>query len=71
MMKHIAHIVETTAQTVVGGYQKIENTVVGVYKTIEKGTLSGFSALTDKCVALLFAKEGETAADAKARLSGK
>lgn len=71
MMKHIAHIVETTAQTVVGGYQKIESTVVGVYKAIENGALSGFSALTDKCVVLLFAKEGETAADAKARLSGK
>lgn len=43
---------------VVGAYKKIENTVVGAYKKVE-----------DKCIENLFAKDGETVEEAKARLS--
>ena len=56
---------------VVGGYRKIEDTVVGSYKKIETGAVEGFGKVVDKCVEKLFARDGESVADAKARLSGK
>lgn len=56
---------------VVGGYKKIENGVVSGYKKIEIGVVEGFGKVTDKCVEVLFAKEGESVEDAKKRLSGK
>ena len=62
---------EKIAEGVVKGYKKIENGVVNGYKKIETGALEGFGKVTDKCVAVLFAKEGETVEQAKARLSGK
>ena len=52
-------------------YKKIEDGVVSGYKKIEDGVVSGFNKVTDKCVEVLFAKEGESVADAKKRLSGK
>ena len=58
-------------QGVVTGYKKIENGVVGSYKKIETGVVDGFGKVVDKCVEVLFAKEGESVEDAKARLSGK
>ena len=62
---------EKIAEKVVEGYQKIENGVVTGYKKMEKGIVDGFEKVTDKCVEVLFAKEGETIAEAKARLSGE
>ena len=59
-MKKIADIVEKMGQTVTSGYKKIEN-----------GAVSGFEKVTDKCVDVLFAKEGETVEEAKARLAPK
>lgn len=59
------------AEKVVEGYQKIETGVVTGYKKMEKGIVDGFEKVTDKCVEVLFAKEGETIAEAKARLSGE
>ncbi len=56
---------------VVSGYKKIEDGVVTGYKKIETGVVDGFNKVTDKCVEVLFAKEGETVEEAKARLSGK
>ena len=56
---------------VVDGYKKIENGVVDGYKKIENGVVDGFNKLTDKCVEVLFTKEGESVEEAKARLSGK
>ena len=58
-------------QSVVTGYKKIEEGVVGGYKKIETGVVDGFGKVVDKCVEVLFAKEGEFVEDAKARLSGK
>ena len=58
-------------QGVVSGYKKIEDGVVGGYKKIETGVVDGFGKVVDKCVEVLFAKEGESVEDAKARLSGK
>ena len=41
------------------------------YKKIETGVVKGFNKVTDKCVEVLFAKDGESVEDAKKRLSGK
>ena len=56
---------------VVDGYKKIENGVVNGYKKIENGVVEGFGKVVDKCVEVLFAKEGESVEDAKARLNRK
>lgn len=62
---------EKIAEKVVEGYKKIENGVVGGYKKIETGAVDGFNKVTDKCVEVLFAREGESVEDAKQRLSSK
>ena len=62
---------EKIAQKVVEGYKKIEDGVVGGYKKIEDGVVEGFSKVTDACFKTLFAKDGESVEDAKARLSRK
>ena len=55
-------------EAVVSGYKKIEDGVVTGYKKIESGTVEGFGKVVDKCVEVLFAKEGENVEDAKKRL---
>lgn len=70
-MAKIADTTEKIAQKVTGGYKKIETGVVNGYKTIENGVADGFRRVTDRCVETLFAREGETAEEAKARLSGR
>ena len=62
---------EKIAEGVVKGYKKIEEGVVEGYKKIENGVVEGFGKVTDKCVEILFAKDGETVEDAKKRLSGE
>lgn len=62
---------EKIAEKVVAGYKKIETGVVDGYKKMETGIVDGFNKVTDKCVEKLFAKDGETAEEAKARLTGK
>ena len=62
---------EKIAEKVVEGYKKIENGVVEGYKKIETGVVEGFEKVSDKCVEVLFAKEGESVEDAKKRLSGE
>ena len=61
---------EKIAEGVVKGYKKIVDGVVGGYKKIETGVVEGFGKVTDKCVEVLFAKDGESVEDAKKRLSG-
>lgn len=67
----IAEAVEVTGDGVAAGYKKIENGVVTGYKKMENGVVEGFNKVVDKCVEVLFAKEGETVEEAKQRLSGK
>lgn len=62
---------EKIAEKVAGGYKKIEDGVVSGYKKIEDGVVEGFGKVTDKCVAVLFAREGESVEEAKRRLAGK
>ena len=61
---------EKIAEGVIKGYKKIEDGVVDGYKKIETGVVEGFGKVTDKCVEILFAKDGESVEDAKKRLSG-
>lgn len=68
-MSKLAEMNEKIAQGVVGGYKKIETGVVEGYKKIETGVVEGFGKVTDKCVEVLFAKDGESVEDAKKRLS--
>ena len=55
---------------VVDGYKKIENGVVEGYKKIKTVAVEGFNKVSDKCIEVLFAREGESVEDAKKRLSG-
>ena len=50
--------------------EKTSNGVVTGYKKIENGVVEGFGKVTDKCIEVLFAKDGESVEEAKARLSG-
>ena len=71
IMSKFAETNEKIAEKVVEGYKKIEDGVVGGYKKIERGVVEGFGKVTDACVKTLFAKEGESVEEAKARISGK
>ena len=70
MAKFADHI-EKIADGVTEGYQKIEDGVVTGYKKVEDGVVTGFGKVVDKCVEVLFTKEGETVEDAKRRLANK
>ena len=69
-MSKFAEANEKIAEKVVEGYKKIEDGVVNGYQKIETGVVEGFTKVTDKCVEVLFAREGESVEDAKKRLSG-
>ena len=68
-MRKIADIVENMGQTVTRGYKAIETGAVSGYKAIENGVVTGYEKESDKCVEILFAKEGEFVEEAKARLA--
>lgn len=70
-MSKFVQVNEKIAEGVVKGYKVIEDGVVGGYKKIENGVVEGFGKVTDKCVEVLFAREGETVEEAKKRLSGR
>ena len=48
--------------------KKIEKAVVGGYKKIEEGVVDGFNSMSDRFVDNYLTREGETVAEAKARL---
>ena len=62
---------EKIAESVVKGYQKIEDGVVTGYKKIENGVVEDFEKVVDKCVKVLFARDGESVEDARKRLNHK
>ena len=68
-MRKIADVVENMGQTVTRGYKAIETGAVSGYKAIENGAVTGYENVSDKCVEILFAKEGEFVEEAKARLA--
>lgn len=67
-MSKIAEGYKKIENGVVEGYKRIEDGVVGGYKKIESGVVDGFNKVTDKCVEVLFTKDGETVGEAKQRL---
>ena len=70
-MANIADQIGKLSEGVIEGYRKIEDGVVGGYRKIETGAVEGFGRVVDKCVDVLFSKEGETVEEAKARLNRK
>ena len=70
-MAKIADKIEKIGETVTENYKKIEDGVVGNYKKDENTFVDGFNAVSDKCIDVLFAKEGESTEDAKKRLRGE
>ena len=61
---------EKIAEKVVEGYKKIENGVVEGYKKIENGVVDGFNKVSDKCIEVMFSRDGETVEETKKRLNG-
>lgn len=59
------------ANAVAGGYKVIEKGVVDGYKKIQDGVVDGYSKMEDKFVEAYLTKDGETVAEAKARLKNK
>ncbi len=59
---------EKLAETVSGGYRKIEKGVVEGYKRIERGIVEGYTKFEDKFVDAYLTKDGESVEEAKARL---
>lgn len=70
-MAKLANHVDNMGQAVTGTYKKIEKGVVSGYKSMETNVVRGFQGVCDKCIDVLFAKEGETVEQAKARLRGE
>lgn len=62
---------ETGSEEAAAGYRKIEKAVVTGYRKIETGAVEGFGKVVDKCVEVLFAREGESVEEAKKRLNRK
>ena len=62
---------EKIENTVVEGYQKVENAVVGGYKKVEDTVVSGYKKMEDTFIEKFLAREGETAAEARERLTGE
>ena len=62
---------ETGPEEAAAGYRKLEKAVVTGYKKIETGAVEGFGKVVDKCVEVLFAREGESVEEAKKRLNRK
>ena len=70
-MAKLADHMEKITEGVAEGYKKIESGIVTGYRKIQIGAVNGFGKITDKCVEALFATDGESVEQAKARLSGK
>lgn len=70
-MAKFADHMDKVAEGVTEGYRKIEEGVVGGYKKIENGVVNGFNKVSDAFVNTFIAREGESVADAKARLTAR
>ncbi len=70
-MARIADWIEQMGESVTRRYRKLESGVAGGYRRIENGAVEGFTRLSNKCIEVLFAKEGESAAEARTRLSSR
>ena len=58
-------------ENLTAGFNKMSEGVVSGYKAIETGVVKGYTAIEDSFVGSFLAREGETVAQAKARLRGQ
>ena len=61
---------EKIENAVVEGYKKVEDTVVDGYKKVEDTVVSGYKKIEDTFIEKFLAREGETVAEARERLTG-
>lgn len=54
---------------VVKGYKSIENGVVNGYSKFQGGVVAGWQKFEDRCVEVLFGREGESVEQTRARLN--
>ena len=69
-MPDLARVNGEIADAVTGVYKKIEDTAVGTYRKVETGAVETYHKVEDACIDSLFAREGETASQARKRLRG-
>lgn len=62
--------IETISNAVISAYTAIQDGVVNGYLKIQNGAVSGYKHLESACIRKFFTKKGETAEEARARLSG-
>lgn len=60
---------KTIEDAVVGGYQKIETAAVDGYQKVEQAAVSGYRKVENRFVGAFLTREGESVAEAKARLA--
>lgn len=60
---------EKIAKTVVDGYKKVEEAVVSGYKKVENAAVGGYQKVEDSFVSRYLTRDGESVAEAKARLA--
>lgn len=68
----MAKLADLTAHIAAGTtarYKNLETAAVSGYQTMERSIVSGFNAVSDWCIAALFAREGESVSETKARLA--
>lgn len=63
--------IESIGNCVTSVYENIERGVVGTYKKFESAVVGHFVSLTDKCIEVLFLRDGESVAEARERLAFK
>ncbi|MBR2047494.1 MAG: hypothetical protein IJ960_02750 [Oscillospiraceae bacterium] len=56
-------------EKITDGLEKIEDGVVTGYQKIESGVVDGFNKMTDQFVGKFLTRDGETVAEAKARIA--
>lgn len=62
---------DSISTTVIGAYQKIENSAVTGYKAVEEGTVNGFRNICDFFIGKFFSRKGETIEETRERLRKK
>lgn len=68
-MSDLQKVNEEIAETVTGGFRKIEDGVVDGYKKIERTVVGAYQSIEDQFVARYLLHEGETVEQAKERLA--
>lgn len=65
-----ADLNQKIAEKVVAAYKCTESAVVGGYQAVEKGAVSAWKRLEERCIRVFFARTGESVEEARCRLHG-